>query len=119
MSPASGDALASRVFAPREHAATKRPVSPGSPTTAALPATASADRGATLYGRKGCPACHGVYGEGNIGPMIAGTRLSFDRVLGQVRSPAIQRMPAFTPEAFPDSEVADVYAYLQSLRGRE
>lgn len=113
--PAGFDGLAGRVFAPKTVPLTQGSGSKPAPTVWVLPTTASSDRGASLFGRKGCAVCHGAYGEGLVGPRIARTPLSFDSVVLQVRVPNVPRMPPFPPDSLADAEVADIYAYLQSL----
>jgi mono/diheme cytochrome c family protein len=63
-------------------------------------------------GEKGCVACHGALGEGGFGPRIAGTSLSFDAVLQQIRQPR-DVMVAFTAEELSDAGARDIYTYLQ------
>ena len=67
-----------------------------------------------LFTEKGCVACHGALAEGGFGPRIAGTALSFDQVLQQVRRPRDVMIP-FSPEELSDDGVHDIYAYLRSL----
>jgi hypothetical protein len=52
--------------------------------------------------------------EGDIGPKLAGTGLSFDQVLLQVRR-GKDPMPAFKPEEISDQELRHIYAWLRSL----
>ncbi len=70
--------------------------------------------GQQLWAEKPCSGCHGANAEGNIGPRLAGTALSFDEVLLQVRTGAAP-MPAFSEEEASDLEVQHIYAWLQSL----
>lgn len=112
--PPAADGLAGRVFAPRDSISGVAPAPPATPTPVPLSPEA-AERGARLYGMKGCAACHGGDARGAVGPGLAGTALSFEAVLRQVRSPPHPRMPPFPPEHLSDAEVADIYAFLQSL----
>lgn len=93
---------------------------PAQPSVGAAPAGAQGDakKGEKLYVEKGCVACHGEKAVGNpaIGaPKTAGTQLTFDEVLKQVRTPR-QTMAPFTPQQVSDAEVRDIYAYLKSLK---
>ena len=81
-------------------------VVPPSPT--AVPATATAApakgdpaEGAKIWPTLRCARCHGPNAEGKSGPQLAGTGLTFEQVLLQVRVGA-DPMPAFTP-----AEVSD------------
>ena len=78
--------------------------------------------GKAVYEKLGCTQCHGAQGEGVSGagsnagvPRIASTRLSFTDFLQQVRKPKGQ-MPPFSTEKVSDTDLTDVYTYLQSLR---
>jgi mono/diheme cytochrome c family protein len=93
----------------------------GSATTAAsssagasAPAGTAAQAGRALFVSNGCSACHGDQAQGNIGPPIAGTGLTFAEVLHQVRQPKGQ-MPPFSPQQVSDAQVQQIYAYLESL----
>ena len=81
--------------------------------------------GKAIYENLGCNRCHGAQGEGLPGsgqnpgiPRIASTSLSFADFLRQVRKPK-GLMPPFTGKQASDADVADLYAYLQSLKPAE
>ena len=61
-----------------------------------------------------CRDCHGVQGEGAYGPDLAGRQLSFEQFRRAVRTPW-GVMPAFPENQHSDQELADFYAYFQSL----
>lgn len=61
-----------------------------------------------------CRDCHGVEAEGAYGPDLAGRQLSFDQFRRAVRRPW-GVMPAFPENQHSDQELADLYAYSQSL----
>jgi ubiquinol-cytochrome c reductase cytochrome c subunit len=69
-----------------------------------------AAKGKDLYFKNGCYECHGTVGQGGTGPRIAPRTGS----IAYVRRPAGQ-MPPYTPKVMPDSELADVQAYLMSI----
>ncbi len=76
----------------------------------------NAARGKQLYLTTGCYQCHGTRGEGggNAGPRLAPTPIPFEGLVLQLRHPRA-RMPIYTDVVMPDADVADIYAYLQSV----
>ena len=74
----------------------------------------NAANGQELFFTNGCSVCHGDKGEGGIGPTIASTGLSLDQVISQYRNPR-EAMPAFPADRVSDAEVADIYAWLQTM----
>jgi mono/diheme cytochrome c family protein len=70
--------------------------------------------GAQIWAEKPCSGCHGAQAQGGLGPRLAGTGLTFDEVLLQVRTGAAP-MPAFSEEEISDLEVQHIYAWLQTL----
>lgn len=87
---------------------------PPTSATPSLPETPDPAIGQQLWAEKPCMSCHGASAEGNIGPRLAGTGLSFDQVLLQVRTGA-PPMPAFSEGEISNLEVRHIYAWLQSL----
>lgn len=88
----------------------------GQPTPAPHPEKVK--RGQRLFYAVGCFQCHGVKAEGAVGPRIARTDLPLDAVMNQVYQP-VGDMPAFSVEGVSKSDVAAIYAYLQSLEPTE
>jgi mono/diheme cytochrome c family protein len=90
----------------------------GAMTTTALAADEPGNvaRGKQLYMATGCYQCHGTRGEGggNAGPRLAPGPMPYEGLLIQLRKPR-QRMPVYTAVVMPDRDVADIYAYLQSV----
>jgi mono/diheme cytochrome c family protein len=82
--------------------------------TPSLPSPPDPAVGQQLWLQKPCIGCHGVNAEGGIGPKLAGTGLSFDQVLLQVRTGAAP-MPAFSEGEISDVELEHIYAWLRSL----
>ena len=77
-------------------------------------------RGKQLYMATGCYQCHGTRGEGggNAGPRLAPGPMPFEGLVLQLRRPRA-RMPLYTDVVMPDTDVADIYAYLLSIpKGR-
>jgi mono/diheme cytochrome c family protein len=70
--------------------------------------------GNELFFENGCNICHGDTGQGGIGPAIAQTTLTLDQVISQYRNPRAV-MPAFQANRISDDQVANIYAFLQSL----
>jgi mono/diheme cytochrome c family protein len=77
---------------------------------------ANVARGKQLYLATGCYQCHGTRGEGggNAGPRLAPGPMPYAGLLQQLRHPRA-RMPVYTAVVMPDGDVADIYAYLQSV----
>jgi mono/diheme cytochrome c family protein len=85
--------------------------------TAAAPPTGNAQNGKKLFMADGCYECHGREGQGaaqtgaaRIGPPM----LSFEGFQTYIRRP-LNNMPPYTSKALPDSDAADIYAYLKSI----
>lgn len=110
---AGAGAAAASATTPAAAPATAANSSAASSSQATTPADPVA-AGQTLYVNKGCGACHGEKAEGGIGPALAGTGLSFEAVLQQVRAPKGQ-MPPFSAQQVSDDELRGIYAYLESL----
>jgi len=79
---------------------------------------ASAENGKVAFVKNGCWQCHDFNGQGSVstsaGRVIANTQLPFDAFKAYVRDPG-GAMPPFHVEILPDSDLADIYAYLESL----
>ena len=78
----------------------------------------SADNGKTAFVKHGCWQCHGFEGQGSsttsAGRVLYDTKLPFEAFKAYVRDPA-GAMPPFHAEILSDSDLADIYAYLESL----
>ncbi len=84
----------------------------------ASPATAaSAENGKIAFTQHGCWQCHGFNGQGSVatsnGRVIARTALPLDAFKSFVRT-TNGAMPPFRPPVLSDSDLDDIYAYLQS-----
>jgi len=79
-----------------------------------------AAEGKRLYLAVGCFACHGRAGQGGAmngpAPTLAKTAMPFDGFKGQLRQP-VNDMPAYAEIVMSDKQIADIYAFLQSLPG--
>jgi mono/diheme cytochrome c family protein len=79
-----------------------------------------AANGKRIYLADGCFTCHGRSGQGGAYngpvPILAHTALPFDGFAGQVRNP-VNDMPAFSDAVLSDKDIADIYAFVESLPG--
>src|SRR5262249_19716893 len=76
---------------------------------------ASAEKGKTLFIRYGCFQCHGTVGQGgNAGPKRAPDPLRFEALSAFVRT-TNRQMPPYREAVLPNEDLADIYAYLQSI----
>ena len=77
----------------------------------------SAENGKTEFVKHGCWQCHGFQGQGSVttsgGRVIADTALPFEAFKAYVRNPS-GAMPPFHAEILSDSDLSDIYAYLES-----
>jgi mono/diheme cytochrome c family protein len=87
--------------------------------------TGNPQNGKTVYENLSCNRCHGAQGEGLPGsgqnpgiPPIASPSLPFADFLRQLRQPK-GIMPPFSSKQASDADVADVYAFLRSLKPAE
>ena len=85
-------------------------------TSSAQTMTGDAVNGKRLTMRNGCYQCHGTVGQGGMaGARLAQTRLSQAGFISYVRNPRPGNMPPYRAKVMTDQELADVYAYLQSV----
>jgi mono/diheme cytochrome c family protein len=81
----------------------------------AAAADPSATNGRALYIKVGCFACHGYQGQGGVaGPRIAPDPAPFDGLAAFVRT-TNGEMPPYPTTLLSDNDLADIYAYLQSI----
>ncbi len=81
------------------------------------PAGAS-ERGKSLFVELNCYSCHGTHGQGGGRrgePKISRPLLAWSGFVGLLRKPP-RDMPAYTQKWVSDQDVADMYAYLTSLK---
>jgi mono/diheme cytochrome c family protein len=86
----------------------------GSALAQDAPPKGDAVHGKKLYVADGCWQCHGYQGQGGAGPKLAPTPLPYEAISRQLRKPR-GTMPVYTHVTTPDQDVADIYAYLQSV----
>jgi mono/diheme cytochrome c family protein len=79
---------------------------------------ASAEHGKAMYIQHGCWQCHGTMGQGSImtsgGKRLAPNPLPWEAFAGFVRS-TNRAMPPYREAILSDADLADIYAYLQSI----
>jgi len=75
----------------------------------------NAQEGKRIFTVNGCYQCHGYMGQGGAaGARIGRTALNLAAFQRYVRQPTAN-MPPYTARVMSDEQLADVYAYLQSL----
>ena len=81
-------------------------------------ADGDAQKGKVAFTQHGCWQCHDFAGEGSVatsnGKVIARTQLPLDAFMSFVRTTNGQ-MPPYRAPVLSDSDLGDIYAYLQSL----
>jgi len=78
----------------------------------------SAEHGHKLFMDLGCYFCHGTVGEGGergAGPKLLPNPLPFAAFRMQLRTPR-RDMPQYVEKWVSDQDVADLYAYLTSIK---
>lgn len=78
--------------------------------------TGNAKNGRAVYTTAGCYECHGreAHGGAGTGPKLGPAPIPFSAFVFQVRSPRDQ-MPPYTSKVLSDTDLADIYAFVQSL----
>jgi len=76
----------------------------------------NAEKGKTLFVERACWQCHGLAAQGGgiAGPRLAGRIPAWPAFSRYVRRPTEEMIP-YTEKTLPDSELADIYAWLRSL----
>ena len=76
----------------------------------------NAKNGKAVYTADGCYECHGREAQGGAGtgPKLGPSPIPYAAFAFQVRTPRDQ-MPPYTAKVLPDSELADIYAFVQSV----
>ena len=88
---------------------------PGATSRGAAPApNGSAQNGKKIFESYGCYQCHGHAGQGGAGARIAPRPIPFAAFSKYVRQPAGE-MPPYTAKVVSEQELADIYAFLQSI----
>jgi ubiquinol-cytochrome c reductase cytochrome c subunit len=78
-------------------------------------AAASAEKGHAAFLKYGCWQCHGTQGQGGVaGKRLAPDPLPYEGLSAFVRS-SNGPMPPYSAAVLPEQDLADIYAYLQSI----
>ena len=79
---------------------------------------ASAEKGKRAFIQHGCWQCHGFVGQGSVassgGKVLTRTELPIEGFMAFVRG-TNRAMPPYSEKILPDADLADIYAYLQSV----
>ena len=79
-----------------------------------------AANGKQIYLRDACFTCHGRSGQGGVfrgpAPILAQTALPFEGFRELLRDPPGD-MPAYSEAVLSDKDIADIYAFVESLPG--
>jgi|SRR3954466_3516618 mono/diheme cytochrome c family protein len=76
---------------------------------------ASAENGKKAFVKAGCWQCHGTVGQGGVaGPKLAPDPMPQETFMSFVRT-TNRAMPPYHEAILPDADLADIYAYLQSI----
>ncbi|HWM41114.1 MAG TPA: cytochrome c [Burkholderiales bacterium] len=78
----------------------------------------SIERGRKVFQEKWCHSCHGTVGQGGergAGPRIAPNPFPYEAFVMQTRRPRAN-MPRYPVEVLGDQEMADIYAYVSSIK---
>lgn len=78
----------------------------------------SPERGLKAYLKYECQTCHGTVGQGGergAGPKLTPNPFPYEAFVSQTRAPR-RDMPAYRQQHLSDQELADIYAYIMSIR---
>ena len=78
------------------------------------PPAGNAQNGKLLFTNDGCYECHGRAAQGGVGPRLGPHPLPLAAIITYIRQPTAE-MPPYTAKVISDAEIADIYAFLQSL----
>ena len=77
-------------------------------------AAGNAQNGKILFASVGCYECHGRAAQGGVAPRLGPHPLPLAAIIAYIRQPTAE-MPPYTAKVISDAEIADIYAFLQSL----
>jgi mono/diheme cytochrome c family protein len=75
-----------------------------------------AKRGETFYNKYGCWECHGYTASTGNAAVLVTSSLSAGGFTSYIRNPRTAGMPAYSAKVVPDSEVADIYAFVKTQK---
>ena len=79
------------------------------------PAAGNAENGKKLWVKDNCYTCHGYDGHGGAGARLAPKPIAMAAFIAIVRHPPASSMPTFSEKIIPDSDLCDMWAYLNSI----
>jgi mono/diheme cytochrome c family protein len=82
-------------------------------SSAAL-AAGDAAKGKQNFMKYGCWQCHGTIGQGGVGPKLAPEPIPLEAMSSFIRN-SRRTMPPYRVEVLPESDLADIHAYLSSI----
>jgi mono/diheme cytochrome c family protein len=88
------------------------------PETFSVTTPGNVQHGKALFVSDGCYQCHGLVGQGASqtgAPRIGPPPIPIAAFAAYIRHPT-NNMPPYTAKVVPDSDVADIYAFLQSIK---
>jgi mono/diheme cytochrome c family protein len=85
------------------------------PSRAGAAPAGNADNGRKIYTSYGCWQCHGFAAQGGVGSRLAPNAWPYPAFAQYVRAPRAQ-MPGYSSKVLKDSEIADIYAFLMTIR---
>src|SRR5262245_61271111 len=68
----------------------------------------------TLFNKYGCWECHGYTASTGNAAILVLTSLNATGFTNYVRNPRTNGMPSYSAKVVPDSEMADIYAFVKS-----
>jgi mono/diheme cytochrome c family protein len=75
----------------------------------------NAENGKKLWVKDNCYTCHGYDGHGGAGVKLAPKPIAVTAFMGVVRHPPKSGMPTFSAKVIPDSDLRDMWAYLNTI----
>ncbi len=76
----------------------------------------NAAHGKELFLKNTCYGCHGFSGENGPGARLVPMKMNQAGFIGYVRNPPRPNMmPSYSAKVLPDSDLADIYAYIKSM----
>ncbi len=75
----------------------------------------NAENGKKLWVKDNCYTCHGYDGHGGAGAKLAPKPIPQAAFIAIVRHPPASGMPTFSEKVIPDSDLRDMWAYLNSI----
>ena len=90
-------------------------VAPSAPTPTTAAPAGNVEKGRLTFARVGCSQCHGGEAQGSptTGPRLGPAGLPYVSFSRYVRAPR-QQMPPYTEKILADTDLADIYAFVQS-----